>query len=53
MLKFKSDDFDLFDISHLGEEDKKLHMLTQMNTKINRDFNDKIEVYVNRSNYIM
>lgn len=34
----------------MGEEEKKLHILTQMNTRINRDSSDKVEYYVNKSN---
>jgi hypothetical protein len=32
----------------MGEDEKKLHVLTQINTKINRDCSTKAEFYVNR-----
>lgn len=45
----KFDEESIFDIHLMGEEEKKLHILTQFNTKINRDMSDKAEHYVNKS----
>jgi hypothetical protein len=35
----------------MGEEDKKLHILTQLNTKINRDASDKADFLVNKGKF--
>ena len=51
MIKFKAEDLNMFGIYQMGEDEKKLHILTQMNTKINRDVTDKIEIYVNKGIY--
>lgn len=33
----------------MSEEEKKLFLLTQLNTRINRDFNDKSEHHIKQS----
>jgi hypothetical protein len=37
----------------MSEEDKKLHIFTSLNTKINRDNTEDSDYYVNECNYII
>jgi hypothetical protein len=43
----QTEDKNMFDMTHMTEEEKKLHMFTLLNTKINREQSGNTEYYVN------
>jgi hypothetical protein len=40
---------EIFDIRKMNEEEKKMYFLTQLNTKLNRNLDDKIELIADKS----
>jgi hypothetical protein len=48
----KLNEQDFLRFEEMGEEEKKLYMITQINTKINKFFMDQSEHYANTCNYI-
>ncbi len=49
IVKDKTDEDTLYNIQLMTEDEKKLHIITQLNTRINRESTDKVEYYVNKS----
>jgi hypothetical protein len=47
----KESDEDILNYNKMGDADKKLHMITQINTRINKVCNDRSEHYANTCIY--
>ena len=43
----QTEDKNMFDMMNMTEEEKKLHLFTLLNTKINREHNGNTDYYVN------
>ena len=48
-IKEKNEEAKIFDINLMGEEERKLHILTALNTKLNKETPEKAEYYITKS----
>jgi hypothetical protein len=50
---YKDNSSNIFDIQNMSDDEKKLYILTQINTKLNTTVCDKNIIYHNKSNKII